>query len=244
MNKKRYVIDYFLENPTDSIIDISDATGISSSTVQRYLTSSDVQIMYGIDVAEKIKEQLKINKRNGQKKGGINSYRNNQSIKNDKGQFIANEKRSEVFEFELPKVKNIRMIGKYFLLNPNKTLDELVIDFNSKYTRDYIYDCLNDDRIAQILGVNVAQSIRHQLELNVYHSMVEIRNILEFNLDDYPITNYEKEILKWRFLDTKIRSQQEVANLLGITRQAVSKVERNALCKIEEYIESNKRNAK
>lgn len=76
-----------------SIEDVSKRTGISSSSVQRYLNHKNIVTLLGQEVYDNVQEKLLLNKQNGLSKGGTNSTHKYIGVRDDKGQFIGNIKR-------------------------------------------------------------------------------------------------------------------------------------------------------
>jgi len=88
-NILKVAIDFYENGGT--INDVANRTGFTKSTVQRYLTSERLAYLLEENnsnknllttVAKEIKEQLIINKEEGNYKGGYISSRNNEAIKN------------------------------------------------------------------------------------------------------------------------------------------------------------------
>jgi hypothetical protein len=129
--KQEIVINYFMEHPTMYINDIANATGIPKSTVQRYLQNNDDLIIPGTNLT--IREQLKLNKMNGQKKGGINSFRNNDHIKDENGKFIGSVQTTSTIDKEENKRLDIKLLCTYFLEHSTLTMDEMNHIFNERF---------------------------------------------------------------------------------------------------------------
>lgn len=79
----------FLENPVSNI-ELSKITGISSSSVQRYLNDPEIINLLGQEAFNKIQELLKNNTLAARVKGGIISTTNNISLRDDIGKFSGN----------------------------------------------------------------------------------------------------------------------------------------------------------
>lgn len=86
------VIKIFLENDDYTIIDISKKTGISKSSVQRYLSEDTVKKITTPQVASYIKNRLKKQKQEAAVKGGVNSKKNNVFVKDQNGKFMGSVK--------------------------------------------------------------------------------------------------------------------------------------------------------
>lgn len=77
-----------------SIGKVSEITGISSSSIQRYLNDKKrIITLLGEEVYDEIQQMLKINKEKGLSKGGYLSSLNNEPIKGSDGKFIGNRKK-------------------------------------------------------------------------------------------------------------------------------------------------------
>ena len=61
----------FLNHPYMTMIELSELTGISKSSIQRYLNDPYVNELVGNEIALEIRNQLKLNKQNGNRLGGI-----------------------------------------------------------------------------------------------------------------------------------------------------------------------------
>ena len=78
--------------------EISEITGISKSSVQRYLNDKEtIEKLFSKNLYKKIQESLKENIRQARSIGGINSTKNNIYLKDEKGKFIGiKQKRIEL----------------------------------------------------------------------------------------------------------------------------------------------------
>lgn len=88
-----YVVKIFLENEEASIQDVSLITGISKSSVQRYLTSESVKDLTTLAVYDYIKERLIVQKKKAAVIGGVNSKKNNVFVKDFSGKFMGSVKK-------------------------------------------------------------------------------------------------------------------------------------------------------
>ena len=79
----------FLNNPT-SMEKISEITGISSSSVQRYLNDERIKTLLSPKDFDMIQYLLKQNRLESQRKGGIISTKNNIPTRNEEGKFTGN----------------------------------------------------------------------------------------------------------------------------------------------------------
>lgn len=162
----------FLEHPTFSAQQLSELTelkGISRSSIQRYLKSELINDMFGEDIYQKIQELLKLNHLSAQKKGGINSFLNNQSVKDRNGQFMGSTKNVNNKKLEI-KCKHILSFANIFITYPGMSLQEIA-DFYNKtnpdyemVTRDYVYDCLSSKNKYDVLSEQVWEQIESQLK--------------------------------------------------------------------------------
>lgn len=160
--KKNIVLEYLLEHPYAFIAEISERTGISKSSVQRYLDSySDVIIP---ETNQTVKDQLRINKLRGQRKGGLTSFENNDHVKGESGKFIGSVK-AQTQDKELQKQKDILFISTYYLSKGHISLQDLASELSEIgiYTKDYVYDCLTDARLSSLIGEACAEEITRRL---------------------------------------------------------------------------------
>lgn len=86
------VVKNFLENPKLTNDELAKLTGISSSSIQRYLNDPSIEKLFDTSVLDNIRQLLDQRTIEGRRKGGINYFKNNESIKNEKGQFIVSKK--------------------------------------------------------------------------------------------------------------------------------------------------------
>ncbi len=161
--KEKLVVDYFMDHPTKYIKDIADEVNIPRSTVQRYLEKYKKIKIKGQETT--IEEQLKQNKRNGQKEGGLRFFEKNDSIKSEDGRFIGSmitDKKDK----EKQKQRDIIIIANYYLENATKTLSDIASELEEigPYTRDYVYDCLKDSRLVELIGIEKTSFIQTLLK--------------------------------------------------------------------------------
>ena len=83
----------FLEHPV-SIEEIASITGISSSSVQRYLNDKRIIELFDKDIYDQIQTLLKINRLESQKKGGVISTRKNEPLRDSIGRFSGNRRKN------------------------------------------------------------------------------------------------------------------------------------------------------
>jgi len=75
MNSKEKVVEYFLQNPTASNIEISAHTGVSKSSVQRYLSDPSIGDIPIPQLDRTISEQILVNTRAARQKGGRTTFK-------------------------------------------------------------------------------------------------------------------------------------------------------------------------
>ena len=160
----------FLEHPNFTNEELAKLTGFSSSSVQRYLNDAIIKEIFSEETFNKIKELLSNNIKNARRKGGINSFQNNEPVKESNGYFNGNKKSTQTNRLE-KKCNDILIFANIFLQNPNLTLEQIA-DFYNKYysdkacdvTRDYVYDCLSSKASYSLLADNLYEVISNQLE--------------------------------------------------------------------------------
>lgn len=86
------VAKYFAETG-GSMKDIEAATGISSSSAQRYLRDKELATLVGQEAYELIQEKLDTNKKEALSKGGHTYALNNECIKDELGHFAGSRKK-------------------------------------------------------------------------------------------------------------------------------------------------------
>ena len=160
----------FLEHPNFTNEELAKLTGFSSSSVQRYLNDPIIKELFSEETFNKIKELLSNNIKDARRKGGINSFQNNEPVKESNVYFNGNKKATPVNRLE-KKCNDILIFANIFLQNPNLTLEQIA-DFYNKYysdktcdvTRDYVYDCLSSKASYSLLADNLYEVISNQLE--------------------------------------------------------------------------------
>ncbi len=160
----------FLEHPNSTNEELAKLTGFSSSSIQRYLNYPVIKELFNDETFSKIKELLSNNIKDARRKGGINSFQNNEPIKDDAGYFIGNRKSSQTNRLE-SKCNDILIFANIFLKNPNLSLEQIADFYNNYYsdksrkvTRDYVYDCLSKKTSYSLLADNLYEVISSQLE--------------------------------------------------------------------------------
>lgn len=86
------VAKYFFENG-GSIEEVSIATGIPHSSIQRYLHDPLIITELGQEVYDVIQNKLSENKQEGLEKGGRTYAENNESTKDELGKFTGSRKK-------------------------------------------------------------------------------------------------------------------------------------------------------
>lgn len=236
LEKQLKVINYFLDNPTSSILEISDKTGVSKSSCQRYLTLPQYSNIIIEKTGRTISEQLKFNKLMGNRKGGRTTFNTFAAKKDESGKFVGLIKEPTRINAEENKQKDIIKIVTYFSKNSYSTLDQIACFFDNIYTHDYIYDCLNDPRVEEIFGMDIASAITQQLSNNNYGILKKYQGVWDENLfKSAGLSEQEISILLYRFSNGQIRSAEDTAHNFGISKTRVNVIENSAIKKIEEY---------
>ena len=187
-------------------------------------------------LANTIEEQLKTNRLLGNQKGGRNTFATHTVQKDESGKFVGTKKDTEEVDKEAKKRDDIKRIVRYFSQHPYDTLDTIVEFFDKVYTRDYIYACLNDPRVDELFGKLIAKAVRQQLADNRYSIMKKFEDNWGQELFVAAgLTEREIQILNLRFSNNVITSVEAVALQLQVTHQMISKIENQALGKLEEY---------
>ena len=241
---KQKVIEYFLENPTATNLEISEKTGISKSSVQRYLSDPSIGNITILKTNRTIAEQIRVNTQRGRQKGGRATFQTHQAQKDEKGRFIGTKKEIEEKDKEALKRQDIIQAVLYFSKNPYMTIDQIANDLEgmktpgdgSSYTKDYIYRCLTDSRVGEIFGSVIASSIRQRLDENRYSILNKLENVWnpEF-FESAGLTKHEIAVLHFRFSEEGIRSADAAAIYFGVSRNAILKSENNAIEKLKNY---------
>ncbi len=240
--KKKKIIDYFLENPTATIIDISNATGISKSSVQRYLNDPIYMNILIPKTGKTVAEQLKLNKIVGNQKGGRTTFLTHSVQQDAAGKFIGTSRDTTEENKEERKREDIIKFARYFSQNPYVTLEEMAEYFDKIYTKSYIYDCLNDPRVEELFGKLIADALHRQLEQNKYN----IRRKFEDNwgqqlFEEAGLTEREIEVLNLRFSGDIIRSAEDVGRELNVSKTLITRIEDQALEKLKAYKRDEKK---
>ena len=96
LEKIKEVVSLFLSEDNLTIRDVSETTGISHSSVQRYLHDPLINEIFGADAKKiigQIEKKLSENYENGIRLGGETFVNNNVSLKDEYGHFIGSKKR-------------------------------------------------------------------------------------------------------------------------------------------------------
>ncbi len=244
LSAKQVVVDYFLEHPTATNLEISQQTAISKSSVQRYLSAVDVKGIPIPGTGRTIAEQIQFNTKKARQKGGRNTFQKYSAQKNEAGHFVGIAEDSLSEDKEEAKRQDIRNIILYFSKNPYKTIEEIAGDLSSVkignakkvYTRDYVYRCLTDPRVGEMFGEDMAQQILSQLDQNRYGLLRKTNGSLDPSYyDEAGLTEKEKEVLLFRFQDGNILSASEVAEHFGVSKTTILNLEDSAIAKILHY---------
>ncbi len=163
------VVKCFLSNPNLSNKEIANLTDMSASSVQRFLTNPIIYQLFGKDTFDKINILLEKRKMDARKKGGLNSFQNNEPIKDSEGKFIGVKPASSPGRLE-KKCQDILVFSNMFLRNPNLSLQQIADFYNEnmpgdvKVTRNYVYDCLSSRGSYDLLADNLYEVISEQLK--------------------------------------------------------------------------------
>ena len=99
------------------------------------------------------------------------------------------------------------------------------------YTEDYVYDCLTNSRVANVMGKEAAKKIREQLERNRYTFLRKIGSEeIGIILELANLTDIEKEIISLR-IENNI-SLEKIGELFSLSKTSIIKIENRALDKI------------
>ncbi len=244
------VVEYFLEHPTATNIEISEHTGVSKSSVQRYLSNPDIGNINIPTTGKTIAEQIRLNTLKGRQKGGRNTFQHYAVVRGEKGKFngIVQESSQEEIDKEKQKREDIRNIVVYFSRHPFLTMEELAQEIshvpirNTKttYTPDYVYRCLNDPRVEEMFGSVIANAITERLDQNRYGILEKFEGIWNpESFTDAGLTAHEQSVLLDRFPgDGTISSAEHTAHKFGISKTMVTKIENQALEKLKKYQKS------
>lgn len=236
--KEIKVLEYFYSHPNVYMREMSREIHIPRATIQRYLQKNSNTKIPGTNIT--IRQQLEINKSRGNREGGIESFKSNDSTKDNKGRFTGSKKTTFTEDKEQLKKEDIKRICTFFINHKDKTLDELASELSEAglYTRDYIYDCLTDKRIKNLLGEETFDEIRNILDSN---RKSFLKKINEMNVDELisisSLTEQEREIIIER-LDGKTLDQ--ISEELHLSRSALLKHENSAIEKMKKNITMGK----
>ena len=155
------VLCYIAGDYSISINTVSKITGISSSSVQRYLKLERViNLAFGKEVYSRIQESLINNKVEGNRKGGINSFLNNASSKGEDGKFTGSTRELDDSRLQ-KKMIDVRNLVTFYLSNGNISLNKLAQI--TSLNRNYIYDCLTSNYVEDIFGKEISDIIKDRL---------------------------------------------------------------------------------
>jgi len=150
--------------------ELADITGISKSSIQRYLT--DKKLVESLTDAETytiIKDSLLKNKQEGKIKGGINSTKNSVAIKDEAGKFICRIPYEGPIDKEQQKKFDVVYLAGMYLF---KDISIGQLASQTGLSRDYIYDCLTSNLINTLLGENIETLLKKKLNSNYPTSMI------------------------------------------------------------------------
>lgn len=174
-------------NYSGTNIELSEMTGISKSSIQRYLSDKRlIEQLTDTATYEIIRESIEKNKQAAKIKGGINSTKNSvvfkdkqgrfttrkSYIKNKKGDFVSiNPYKDKLNREEQKKIDIIYLVDYY--LTEDTSLEQMSI--NTGLTKDYIYDCLTSNIINEIIDEDMVLELREKLSSKYPSSMVKKR---------------------------------------------------------------------
>ncbi len=151
--------------------ELADITGISKSSIQRYLT--DQKLVESLTDAETytiITEALLKNKQEGKVRGGINSAKNSVAIKDKAGKFICRiPYEGPIDKEEQKKFDVVYLTGMYLF----KDISIGKLASQTGLSRDYIYDCLTSNLISALFGEKIENLLRQKLNSNYPTSMIK-----------------------------------------------------------------------
>lgn len=235
--KEKSVVEYFLAHPEAFIGEISEATEIPRSSVQRYLNKhKDLVINDALGIT--IGQQLTVNQHRGKVQGGRTSFLHNSPVKDEMGHFVGNV-RDVDYSREDKKRKDIKLICTYYLSNKTFTLDELADSFKELfgYSRDYIYDCLLDSRVPSVMGEESAREIEQTLENNYagFYRKVADLHLTEADLQQADFTDREREVFSERSQNPTM-TLSSMSEKYGVSKTALAKIENRAIGKVRKVI--------
>lgn len=144
--------------------ELADITGISKSSIQRYLTDQRmVELVTDPETFVLIKDSLLKNKQDGKIRGGINSSKKSIVIKDEKGKFVSREPYVGPIDKEQQKREDILFLVGVYLVN-DTSLEKLAEKVN--LTKDYVYDCLTSHYVEEIFGKEIQGKLKEKLHLN------------------------------------------------------------------------------
>lgn len=166
------VVNSYLKDSSKTIQQVSEETGISKSSIQRYLNDSHIRDIIDKETLAELQSKKIRNKADGKKKGGINSFLNNVSLKNKDGKFIGSKKYEGNKDRLKEKYKTILELYKIIFSRNCNSLDELTCYYNGqlpdsqKVTKDYVYDCLTSDYLNEVFDGKMHEDIQTWLNNN------------------------------------------------------------------------------
>lgn len=236
--KEIKILEYFYSHPNVYMREMSREIHIPRATIQRYLQKNSNKKIPGTNIT--IRQQIELNKSRGNREGGIKSFKLNDSTKDSKGRFTGSKKTIFIKDKEQVKEEDIKRICTFFITHQDKTLDDLASELSDVglYTRDYIYDCLTDKRIKNLLGEESFEEIRNILDSNRRSFLKKINGMdVEDLISISSLTEQEREIIIER-LNGKTLDQ--ISEELDISRSALLKHENTAIEKMKKNIAMGK----
>jgi|GEM_PF-3264586 len=151
--------------------ELANMTGISKSSIQRYLTDQKlVESLTDTETYTIITEALSKNKQEGKVRGGINSAKNSVAIKDKAGKFICRIPYEGPIDKEEQKKFDVAYLTGMYLF---KDISIGKLASQTGLSRDYIYDCLTSNLISTLFGEKTEDLLRKKLNANYPTSMVK-----------------------------------------------------------------------
>lgn len=142
----------FLQHPDYTIAELAELPElkklkISTSSIQRYLNDPIIVNLFNKKTYDQIKVQLRENTINARRRAGINTFKNNNQMKDEAGRFVGSIRTEDTVKLER-KMRHVVAFAEIFLNNPEISLQQIADLYNEtnlygeKVTKAYVYDCL------------------------------------------------------------------------------------------------------
>lgn len=224
--KEQIVFEFFVEHPTAYISEIAASTGISKSSIQRYLQKRAKSLL---DNGLTIGEQLQLNKDRGRKKGGEISFQNNEPTRDENGKFTGSVSSPTADNKVEAKKQDIIFLCTYYYDHFPITFEQMAEDLKDipHFTKDYIYDCLTSPYLEEILGEEFAEEIRIKLDSSRNTFIKKVGHAVATLPDD--LSPRERIVAGLRANNV---DQNEVERMLGLSKGEVQSIEESAAEKL------------